>query len=102
MIAETTRAGRALIVLIREIGSDFLAAGHIVTRAMQETLKAPYHDRLRAYHRYVAENDLAMGVAQTDVKGDRSRGPSEQEHPDYRSEERRVGKECRSRWSPYH
>jgi len=22
-------------------------------------------------------------------------------HP-YRSEERRVGKECRSRWSPYH
>src|ERR1035438_9818507 len=26
-----------------------------------------------------------------------------QEHPDeIRSEERRVGKECRSRWSPYH
>ena len=29
------------------------------------------------------------------------------DHPDkpykvYRSEERRVGKECRSRWSPYH
>ena len=22
--------------------------------------------------------------------------------PFYRSEERRVGKECRSRWSPYH
>ena len=22
--------------------------------------------------------------------------------PSYRSEERRVGKECRSRWSPYH
>ena len=22
--------------------------------------------------------------------------------PDARSEERRVGKECRSRWSPYH
>ena len=25
-----------------------------------------------------------------------------QEAEDYRSEERRVGKECRSRWSPYH
>ena len=24
------------------------------------------------------------------------------EHKDGRSEERRVGKECRSRWSPYH
>ena len=23
-------------------------------------------------------------------------------NPDHRSEERRVGKECRSRWSPYH
>ena len=24
------------------------------------------------------------------------------DNPDNRSEERRVGKECRSRWSPYH
>ena len=27
---------------------------------------------------------------------------SQSEKIDYRSEERRVGKECRSRWSPYH
>ena len=26
----------------------------------------------------------------------------EDRHVTYRSEERRVGKECRSRWSPYH
>ena len=26
----------------------------------------------------------------------------EEEFMDARSEERRVGKECRSRWSPYH
>ena len=26
----------------------------------------------------------------------------EEENIDLRSEERRVGKECRSRWSPYH
>jgi aromatic ring hydroxylase len=83
MIAETTRAGRALIVLIREIGTDFLFAGHIVTRAMEQALGAPYHERLRTFYRHVAENDLAMGVAQTDVKGDRSLGPAEQEHPDY-------------------
>ena len=30
-----------------------------------------------------AINDLAMAVAQTDVKGDRSQSPLEQEHPDY-------------------
>ena len=27
---------------------------------------------------------------------------SRQRHNEFRSEERRVGKECRSRWSPYH
>jgi len=32
-----------------------------------------------------------------------ARRPSPHRHPfEYRSEERRVGKECRSRWSPYH
>lgn len=83
LIAETTRAGRGLIVLVREIGTDFLFAAHIVTHAMQERLQAPYHERLQAYWRHVADHDLAMGLAQTDVKGDRSRGPREQEHPDY-------------------
>ena len=28
--------------------------------------------------------------------------PELEEAPDQRSEERSVGKECRSRWSPYH
>ena len=35
----------------------------------------------------------ATAVAHVVTKGDRISG---------RSEERRVGKECRSRWSPYH
>ena len=83
MIAGTTYAGRAIIQLIREIGTDFLFAHAVVSHALQEKAKAPYYDRLRAYHRDVAENDLAMAVAQTDVKGDRSLGPREQEHPDY-------------------
>ena len=83
LIAEGTRAGRAIVQLIREIGTDFLFAHTVIAHAMQARLKAPYYERLRAYHRYVAENDLAMAVAQTDVKGDRSLGPTEQEHPDY-------------------
>ena len=32
----------------------------------------------------------------------RQRGGKNCFHPEERSEERRVGKECRSRWSPYH
>ena len=31
-----------------------------------------------------------------------TRSPRAGEHDGMRSEERRVGKECRSRWSPYH
>ena len=31
-----------------------------------------------------------------------TRDPRMKERKKYRSEERRVGKECRSRWSPYH
>ncbi len=83
LIAGTTYAGRAIIQLIREIGTDFLFAHAVVSHAMQERMKTPYYERLRAYHRHVADNDLAMAVAQTDVKGDRSLGPKEQEHPDY-------------------
>src|SRR5256885_7452597 len=34
--------------------------------------------------------------------GARSRAAADLFHRELRSEERRVGKECRSRWSPYH
>src|SRR3712207_9337678 len=44
----------------------------------------------------VAEAELAVGFFGS--RYDRAT-PAERE---YRSEERRVGKECRSRWSPYH
>ena len=42
--------------------------------------------------------------AMTEVAGILQVTPSEVEAVStfYRSEERRVGKECRSRWSPYH
>ena len=38
---------------------------------------------MERYYRYCRDNDLALAVAQTDVKGDRSLSPSAQEHPDY-------------------
>src|SRR2546422_9880502 len=42
-------------------------------------------------------NILTRPSGQTRDRGRYDRGPGI-----YRSEERRVGKECRSRWSPYH
>jgi len=78
-----TRAGRGVVQLIKEIGTDFLFAHTIVARQMEERLRAPYLEHLQVYHRLVARADVALAVAQTDVKGDRSLGPSEQEHLDY-------------------
>lgn len=83
LIVHGTRAGSGVFLIIKEIGSDFLFAHTVVAYQMQEQLRAPYYERLRAYHRHVMERDLALAVAQTDVKGDRSLGPSAQEHPDY-------------------
>ncbi len=83
LIELATRAGRGVVQLIKEIGTDFLFAHAVVARQMEERLKSPYHERRDAYHRLVSGADFAMAVAQTDVKGDRSLGPTEQEHPDY-------------------
>src|SRR2546430_4340326 len=41
------------------------------------------------------DRDDALELAQPPVEGG-------ERHGERRSEERRVGKECRSRWSPYH
>ena len=46
-----------------------------------------------------------LGSIAREVGGDRVEVTSlakGTEDPHFRSEERRVGKECRSRWSPYH
>src|SRR5260370_16459449 len=50
--------------------------------------------------------DLAIAVAPDNVNriylGGSTVASGTVASPDMRSEERRVGKECRSRWSPYH
>jgi len=61
------------LVLVKEIGSDALFALHLVS---------PYRERVQQFHEYVKKNDLALAVAQTDVKGDRSKAPHEQSDPD--------------------
>ena len=44
---------------------------------------------------YINPNIIQMEIAKLILKGRAHTGK-------FRSEERRVGKECRSRWSPYH
>src|SRR3712207_9484526 len=46
--------------------------------------------------------DVAAHDLENIISDDEARKRSEAEARLWRSEERRVGKECRSRWSPYH
>src|SRR5258708_37277738 len=46
--------------------------------------------------------NIALWVGQLGPKLGQSAIALINDRPDFRSEERRVGKECRSRWSPYH
>ena len=51
--------------------------------------------------------NVVMGVSTTNSSDEESvslmpLGDIEDSKKELRSEERRVGKECRSRWSPYH
>jgi len=83
LIAASTREGATLVVLIKEIGTDALFALHIIGERLAAAGKPEYRERIQQYYRHCRDNDLAMAVAQTDVKGDRSLGPAAQAHPDY-------------------
>ena len=83
LIEQGTTLGRTLVLLIKEIGTDALFGLHLVAHEMDERLETGYLPRVRAFYEHCRDNDLALAVAQTDVKGDRSKGPAEQPHPDY-------------------
>ncbi len=54
----------------------------LVTREMDQKLGTKYHERFVNFLKEVHEKDLYVGVAMTDVKGDRSLKPHEQPDPD--------------------
>ena len=83
MIERSTRLGSGVVLLVKEIGSDALFALDLVARQLDRQFGTEYKTRVAAFHRHCMESDLTMAVAQTDVKGDRSLLPSQQEHPDY-------------------
>jgi 4-hydroxybutyryl-CoA dehydratase/vinylacetyl-CoA-Delta-isomerase len=83
LIETATTLGGTLVVLVKEIGTDALFALHIVAHEIDQRKGTSYLDRVTRFYEYARANDLALAVAQTDVKGDRSKSPLQQEHPDY-------------------
>ncbi|MEQ1945793.1 MAG: 4-hydroxyphenylacetate 3-hydroxylase N-terminal domain-containing protein [Bryobacteraceae bacterium] len=79
LIEAGTTEGATLVILIKEIGTDALFA---LRRVLARHKEAEGLARLEAFHQRCQDGDLAMAVAQTDVKGDRSKRPSEQSDPD--------------------
>jgi aromatic ring hydroxylase len=74
-LIETTSALGGTMIVLKEVGSDALFA-------LLRTLDGEALERGRAYYEHCRGGDVAIAVAQTDVKGDRSRAPHEQADPD--------------------
>jgi 4-hydroxybutyryl-CoA dehydratase/vinylacetyl-CoA-Delta-isomerase len=66
----------------RYLTNDALNAIHQATYGLDADHNTEYHPRLQAYVDYVQENDLSIGIAMTDAKGDRSLKPHEQPNAD--------------------
>jgi 4-hydroxybutyryl-CoA dehydratase/vinylacetyl-CoA-Delta-isomerase len=64
----------------KDIGTDCLNAAFVVAGMMGNK---QYQENARNFLEYVRKKDLAMCGAVTCVKGDRSKEPSKQKHPDY-------------------
>ncbi|MCA9579913.1 MAG: 4-hydroxybutyryl-CoA dehydratase, partial [Myxococcales bacterium] len=66
----------------RCVGMDAANALWSVTYECDAAHGTPYHARLRAFWAEMQRLNLVVGGAMTDPKGDRSKGPSDQEDPD--------------------
>jgi len=66
----------------RYLGGDALNALFFGTHRTDAEHGTDYHARLQGYLGHVYANDLTLGVAMTDAKGDRSLRPGRQPNPD--------------------
>ncbi|MDH3728777.1 MAG: 4-hydroxybutyryl-CoA dehydratase, partial [Myxococcales bacterium] len=66
----------------RCVGMDAFNSLHSVTYEIDEKHGSPYHERLKAFLTTMQEHNYVVGGAMTDVKGDRSKAPHEQDDPD--------------------
>jgi len=66
----------------RCMGHDAINALAVCTKEMDDELGTEYHQRFMKYLENFQAKDLCAACAQTDMKGDRTKRPSEQPDPD--------------------
>jgi 4-hydroxybutyryl-CoA dehydratase/vinylacetyl-CoA-Delta-isomerase len=66
----------------RCVGMDAFNSLYSVTYEIDEKHGTAYHERLKAFLTAMQERNYVVGGAMTDVKGDRSKAPHEQDDPD--------------------
>ena len=84
----------------RKTGKSRYPARHVPIQAKQKPVKAK-QQALPARHKPVNKTQ-GNGSSTESLSVNQTTKPTSQMAKYARSEERRVGKECRSRWSPYH
>lgn len=82
LIEEHTRRGRASLNLTKAVGTDALAGLTSVSAAIDRSEGSEYAARVEAFGSACAHADRTFVLAQTDVKGDQSLAPHEQDDPD--------------------
>ena len=66
----------------RCVGMDAVNALYSVTYDIDQAHGTQYHARFREFVKHMQRENFVIGGAMTDVKGDRSKAPHEQEDPD--------------------
>jgi aromatic ring hydroxylase len=66
----------------RCMGNDGLNALYVVTKELDDKYGTDYHPKFQEYVKYFQQNDISSALAQTDVKGDRTKRPGDQHDPD--------------------
>lgn len=64
-------------------GVDGLNGVTVASERIDRAKGTKYAERVQGYRSYLQEIDAALALAMTDPKGDRSKHPSKQAHPDY-------------------
>ena len=76
--------------MLVDVARQLFARMGVDNTTMNDIAQASKKGRRTLYTYFKSKNEIYLAVVESELD------------QLYRSEERRVGKECRSRWSPYH